>query len=72
MVGTRTLSDELDDVLVPLSVLRERFRMPERTMRRRLTGITTVRYAGGKAIRWGDAVAKLSSKKDLTWPVDRP
>lgn len=31
-------------------------------MRRRLAGVVTVKYAGGKAIRWGDAVAKLSSK----------
>jgi len=47
-------TDELDDALVPLDVLRDKLGVSERTLRRRLEGIPHHAYPGGKAVRWGD------------------
>jgi hypothetical protein len=47
-------TDELDEALIPLEVLREKLGVPERTLRRRLTGITKHPYKGGKAVKWRD------------------
>ena len=50
-------TDEADEALIPLAVLRTGTGMSERTLRRRLEGITKHPYKGGTAVRWGDVRA---------------
>lgn len=47
-------TDELDDALIPIEMLREKLGVSTRTMARRLGNATRHRYNGGYAVKWGD------------------
>lgn len=46
----------VDDALIPLEVVRERYGVPASTLRRWLTreGIRSVQYGTERAVRWAD------------------
>lgn len=51
-------TDELDDALIPLSIIREQTGWSEATLRRKLAGVPRVRYGGvpgrEKAVKFRD------------------
>lgn len=45
---------DLDTMLIPLDVLREKLGISKWTLARRIGDVERVPYRGGKAVRWGD------------------
>lgn len=54
MTAAPGVAEAAADALIPISWLRDRLGVSERTMARRLGTVTRHRYADGYAVRYGD------------------